>query len=130
MKIYIASRFTEKIKVRKLFRILENKGHSITYNWTHHKNTQPFIKNSTLAANYSQNDINGVLDSGVLIVLTDEIEDSKGLYSELGAALASARISGKPKIYVIGKNRDSAMFFFHPFVNRRKNIDEVLKELG
>ncbi|TAL55596.1 MAG: hypothetical protein EPN86_03210 [Nanoarchaeota archaeon] len=129
MKIYIAARFTEKGKVKSFFKTLENKGHSIAYNWTNHKNAQPFIENSDLAAKYSENDVNSVLDADVLIVLTDEIEYSKGLYVELGAALAKAKITGKPKIYVVGKNKDSAMFFFHPFVKRRKNIDEVLKEL-
>ena len=49
---------------------------------------------------------------------------------ELGAAILSAIKLGKPQIYVIGDYNKKCMFYFHPLVNRRETIEQVLDEIA
>ena len=127
MKFYIAARFDKKVEVNKLYELLKNKGHEITCDWTLHKTIKPYDENQDLAKNYSIEDILGVKDSDVFILLGDKA--GTGMYVELGAAIFSNIILNRPKIYIIGEYIARSMFFYHPFVNRRKNVEEVLNEL-
>lgn len=128
MKIYIAARFERKQEVRDLCRLLTEKGHEITADWTLHKPIKPYEKNQELAQQYSIEDINGVKDSDIFILLSDE-GGSIGMYVELGIAILSNLMFGKPIIYIVGDYTSRSMFYFHPSVNRRKNINHVLKEI-
>ena len=128
MKVYIAAKFEKKEEVRSLYKILSEMGHNITSDWTLHKMIRPYKKNHELAEEYSIEDINGVKDCDVFILLTDE-EKSSGAHVELGAAILSNIKSGKPIIYVIGSHTANSMFYFHPSVKRMDNIEEVLSEI-
>ncbi len=127
MKIYIAARFGKKQEVRNLYELLKERGHEITLDWTTHEFIKPFEDNQEIAEKYSVEDIEGVRNSDVFILLTDEA--GTGMYVELGAAIFSNIEFGKPKIYVIGEYTSRSMFYFHPSVNRRKSIEEVLEEI-
>jgi hypothetical protein len=49
---------------------------------------------------------------------------------EFGAALMSAKITGKPDIYAVGDFNDCSPWFFHPLVKRRENLEKIYKEIG
>jgi hypothetical protein len=68
---------------------------------------------------YSTEDITGVLNCDVFILLTNK-EIGSGSSTELGAAIALNASSKKPKIYVVGKAIGKNIFYFHPCVNIRK----------
>ncbi|MFA4820399.1 MAG: hypothetical protein WC613_05590 [Candidatus Aenigmatarchaeota archaeon] len=70
--------------------------------------------------------MDGVLDSDVFIFLASG--DSTGHKVELGAAIASRLLRGKPKIYMVC-DRES-IFHFHPAINHRESIKEVLEEIS
>lgn len=127
MKIYIAARFDKKEEVRGLQKLLSEKGHEITADWTLHKPIKPYNENSEIAKDYATEDVNGAKDCDVFMLLTDEA--GTGMYVELGVAILSHLQSGKPKIYAVGEHISRSMFYFHPSVNRRENIGQVLKEL-
>lgn len=127
MKIYIAARFDKKEEVRGLQKMLSEKGHEISADWTLHKPIKPYDQNQEIAASYAIEDVDGVKDCDVFILLTDEA--GTGMYVELGVAILSHLQSGKPKIYAVGERISRSMFYFHPSVNRRENIGQVLKEL-
>lgn len=127
MKIYIAARFDRRHEVLELYKLILEHGHEITADWTLHKPIKPYEQNEELAAKYANEDIEGVKNCDVFIILSDE-GGSTGMYVELGAAILSNLKCGKPKIYVIGDKLRS-MFYFHPVVNRRKNINEVFEEI-
>jgi len=128
MKFYIAARFAQKAKVRKLYKVLKCKGHSITTDWTLHKNLKPYDENGEIAKEYAIEDMNGVINSDVFIFITSEITGS-GSAGELGAAILSQVKLGKPKIYVVGKHMGNNLFYFHPAVVRRNSIAKVLQEI-
>ncbi len=129
MKFYIASRFGLKDKVKEMCDILQEKGHETTTDfWLSHKSIKPYTDNLEFAKQYSVEDINGVLESDVFVIIGDEA--GTGMYIELGAAIAQQIKTGKPKIYAIGEHTTRALFYFHPSVIRKNNFEEVLEDLG
>ena len=127
MKIYLAARFGKKEEVRYLYRRFKELGYEIASDWTLHKPIKPYESNHETAREYSIEDINAVRNCDVFILMTDEA--GTGMYVELGVAISSNIEQGKPKIYVIGEHTSRSMFYFHPSVNRRKTIDDVLEEI-
>jgi hypothetical protein len=128
MKVYVAAKFEERDEVLKLYEILKSKGHTVTCDWTKHKSISPYKDNPELAREYSIGDTNGSMDADFFIMLTPN--DGKGMFVELGAAIASNIKSGKPKIYAVGENNTETIFYFHPSVTRVDTLDEVLKQIG
>lgn len=126
MKIYIASRTSEREGVRRLNQILSDKGFEIL-DWTGHKNTKPYEENKSLAKEYSLEDAQMVKDCDIFILLTSEFPGS-GSTTEFGMALFSYELFKKPNIYVVGKNINN-IFFFHPGVKMVKTSEELLKIL-
>ena len=127
MKFYIAARWSLKQKVRAIHKSLKRIGHEVVGDWTLHKPIKPYDQNKILSKQYSIEDIQGVRDCDIFLLLSSE--NGTGMYIELGAAILSHLEHGKPKIYIIGNYNSRSMFYFHPSVNRRKNLDEVLNEI-
>ena len=128
MKIYVAARFHEKDEVRRIYKLMIDKGHTITADWTKHKNVKPYSDNPKEAGNYSVEDMQGTLDSDVFIIISSK-EAGGGVSAELGAAIAHHVASGKPKVYAVGPYFDPNAFYFHPSVTRCVSIAEILAEL-
>ncbi len=126
-KVYIASRFDRKQEAIELFKRFKKLGYEISVDWTVHEPIMPYENNITRARQYSVEDMKGIIDCDLFILLTDK--EGMGIYTELGAAIFSNLEHGKPKIYVIGDYTSNCMFYFHPSVNRRRTIDEVIKEI-
>ena len=126
MKIYLAARFDKKQEVQNLYERFQKLGHEIAADWTLHKPIKPYEDNPETAREYSIEDVDAARNCDVFILMTDEA--GTGMYVELGAAISSNLEHGKPKIYAIGEHTSRSMFYFHPSVNRRRTIDEVLEE--
>lgn len=116
MKIYVAARIFEIEKVRYIYRLLEKSGHQIAADWTYHKNIKPYDKHPKFAKDYAEEDMDGVKNCDIFILLTSE-ETGSGNAGELGAAILSFLLRGKPKIYVVGSHMGKNFFYFHPTVN-------------
>ncbi len=127
MKFYIAARFNLMDKIKEVYKLLVEEGHEISLDWTEHKPIKPYDKNINTSKQYSIEDIDGVRNSDVFVLVSDEA--GTGMYVELGVAILSNIIYGKPRIFIIGENNTRAMFYFHPSVERRENLEQVLSEL-
>ena len=128
MKIYVAARFHEKERVKKIYTELQNKGHSITTDWTVCQTKQPYSKNFEDARACALHTIQGVKDCEVFIFLTNP-EIGAGSSAELGAALLSNTLIKAPRIYVVGPYIDNNFCFYHPAIEKRETIEQVLTEL-
>lgn len=128
MKFYIASRFGNKDRVREVYEALRAKGHEITTDWTVHTAIKPYGNNVDLAKEYAMEEVSGVGDCDVFILLGDE--GGTGMYIEMGMALSRATKEGTPKIYIVGEHNERSHFFFHPTVTRKDNLEEVFEDLG
>ena len=56
--------------------------------------------------------------------------DGRGMFVELGAALARARRGDLDHVVVIGQIRHESVFFHHPVVKRVSTVDEWLTGPG
>ena len=111
--------------VRGLYKQLIGLGHTITADWTKHKNVKPYNEHPDDAGAYAIEDLEGVLNADVFIYITSP-EVGAGLSAELGAALASHARTGSPKIFVVGDYAATNAFNYHPLVTRVADIDETL----
>lgn len=128
MEFYVAARLNLGDKVSEAYKKIRDRGHEISFDWTDQKFIQPYYSHAEEAIEYSVKHINGVLDSDVFVLLNDEIGAEPNVL--LGVALASYIINRKPKIYVVGDYTYRTMFNFHPAINRRRKIEEILDEVS
>jgi len=128
MKIYVAARFQDKEKVKEIYKKLKDRGHTISGDWTNHTHTKPYKENQELSKEYSIEDMNNILNCDVFILLTNQ-EPGIGSTTELGGALALYIKNKSPKVYIVGDNLDGNMFYFHPEVNVKSTLEEVLEDL-
>jgi len=127
MKFYIAAPFNQREQVKEIYSRLIALGHEISEDWTNHEYIKPYNTNQQLARKYSQEDLEGVLNCDVFVLLSDG--ESQGRNTELGMAIALHRIFGKPSIYIVGDSKFDSMFYFSIGVNRKNSLDQVLDEL-
>ncbi len=126
MKFYIAARFEFKEQVLALYKQVKAAGHQISFDWTQHASIKPYDQNPELAAQYAQEDFNGVKNCDVFVLLSSEAR-SAGMFVEFGCALMSNDLTGLPHIFVVGDEEIRSVFFMHPSVRQVGTIDEVLK---
>ena len=127
MKFYIATRFGRKKEVREIHITLLDKGHKFLSTWVEEGQIKPYNKHLVRARKRAIESINAAKDCDVFVLLSDK--EGTGMYVELGIAIMSSLLKGRPKIYIIGNYPNRSMFFFHPIVKRRKNIEDVLKDI-
>lgn len=125
MKIYVAAKFDDKERVKRVYELLKQAGHTITHEWVHNKASYPFSADPVFTAQCAAQDIEGVQRAEVFILLSNA-EPSMGASAELGAAIAFFLTFKKPHIYIVGPHFDVNFCFYHPAVIRTDSIDDVL----
>lgn len=129
MKIYVSAKFNDKERVKKIYDLLKQQGHTITHEWIHNKESYPFDKDPVYTAQCASDDFNGVLTADIFILLSNA-EPSLGASGELGAAIASFTTFKKPYIYVIGPHFNVNFCFYHPAVIKKDSFEEVLQDMA
>jgi len=127
MRVYIATKFEKKELVHELASKLKSAGHSLSYDWTTHKPIKPYEENQSTAKLYSENEVQGILDSDIFICIPDKLGHT--LFMEIGAALMLKKTRGKPEVYVIGEFNKDSPWYFNPLIKRRDNIEQVIEEI-
>lgn len=80
MKFYIASGFQNKETVKLVSKLLREKGHHHTYDWTKNKRAETFERLTAIG----EEERNGVQEADVLIAL---FPGGKGTHIEIGMAI-------------------------------------------
>lgn len=130
MRFFISGQISDFKNIQRIMNQVKNAGHSITHDWT---STDTFLAgaedklaNEIESSIRAKNDIQGVIDSDVYVLSSDNNNVGKGMYVELGAAIALYEKTGSPDIYVIGSLNHLSLFYLHPAVTKCKSIEEVL----
>lgn len=123
LKFYVAGPFNKKERVREIQRKVKDRGHDVIADWTDHKNIEDYSEESQLSAQYAVEDFDGAVESDVFVLIGSQ--GGRGSHLELGAALATETRA----IYVIGEHREDCLFYFHPKIQRRERMEQVLDEL-
>ncbi|MFA5003895.1 MAG: hypothetical protein WC498_01290 [Candidatus Saccharimonadales bacterium] len=136
MKIFVSGQIADVENVRQVQQRFIDAGHTITHDWTRNEADDRMLsddadklKDMVETSRRARLDIQGVVDCDVYVICTDNEISGKGMYVELGAALALCTTNGSPRIYLIGKMNHMSVFYFHPLVTRVGNVEEAIELL-
>lgn len=121
LRFYIAGSFSKREEVKLLMNRIEELGHRISLDWTTHLYVKPYEENLELAARYTKEDIEGVRDCDIFVLIPEE-EGGTTQFAELGAAIV---IEDVKRIFVVGPHNTRSMIFIHPKIERVDSIEEV-----
>lgn len=122
MKYYIATGFANKECHNHLMRMLQARGHTITYDWTREEPAVP--RGPSVSQRIAELEVRGVVDADIVFVL---LPGGKGTHVEIGAALAT----DTPVVMVPLPQYDQdeqgvSIFYFHRLVWRSLNYTSAI----
>ena len=136
MHIFVSGQITDLEHVRSIQQKLIDAGHTITHDWTLSETGDKMLaSNAAKLANIEETgrraalDIQGVVDCDAYVICTNNTKAGKGMYAELGAALALNVTTTRPKIYLLGSMNHMSVFYFHPSVERVNSVEELIAAL-
>jgi len=136
MKIFVSGQIEDIENVRKVQAEFISAGHQITHDWTTNLtgvdmlgSREAKLENLDESKKRATDDINGVVNSDIYVICTDNEKAGKGMYVELGAALALHAKYNVPKIYLLGAMNHMSIFYLHPVVIRVDSVSDILKSL-
>lgn len=137
MKIFVSGQITDLENVRSVQNRIISEGHDITHDWTRNETGEKMLagdeaklSNLVETGRRADLDIQGVVTADVYVACTDNKKPGKGMYVELGAALALNSVNNTPRVCIIGALNHMSIFYFHPAVERFSTVDEFIKSLS
>ncbi|MCA9360955.1 hypothetical protein KC845_00195 [Candidatus Kaiserbacteria bacterium] len=129
MKFFVTGRSSNYNRVIEAFDKIEASGNEVTLRWTDFPMIKPYSENSEKAGEYSIQQLKGIAEADVFILFAHE--DGTGVFTEFGAALIMEMLNKKLKIFAIGNDdvKGKAMFHFHPIIQWRSSVDEIISEV-
>ena len=127
MKFYVASSIKNKDSVQDVFDDLKAKGHEVTTDWTLTDDIpeeERSCKRDYLRS-IAKRDFEGIRECDIFVLLSKPSE-GRSMYVELGLALAMHETIGKPSVFVVGRDNNESVFYFHPAVQCVGSLDKVL----
>ncbi|ANH38876.1 hypothetical protein I601_2458 [Nocardioides dokdonensis FR1436] len=130
MLIYVAGALADVETVRSVQTAVIRAGHELTLDWTRASDAAltDYESQPAAAASVASADLDAVLAAEAVLVVASEHE-GRGMYVELGAALARASAGELEQVAVIGSIHHQSVFFYHPAVTRWVSVEEWLASL-
>lgn len=125
MKVFVSGQLEEKERIRSVFDRLIERGFSVTHDWTRTDDLQDKLGNPVECGRRAEKDIRGVMECDLYILMSDNQRVGKGMYVELGAALALHSSTNRPEICVVGPMNHLSIFYLHPNVKSFNSIEEL-----
>ena len=137
MKVFVSGQIGDTENVRTVQEALLESGHTITHDWTRNETGDKMLaspadklRDPEETGRRARLDIQGVIDCDAYVICTDNEACGKGMYAELGAALALAEVRGYPHVFLLGKMQHMSVFYFHPQVVPVASVDDLLQRLS
>ncbi len=125
-RIYVAASYALLSTVTELYTSLRQRGHEITVPWAEMPNIKPFVSREVEAQERANLEIQGVLSADILILLTDETAAvSRGMFTELGVALAAQRLKQDIRIILLGRDNSSCVFYYATGLQKCRTVEEL-----
>lgn len=131
MKIYVAGSLADVESVQAVQFAVVAAGHELTLDWSRGQDITfgaDYASRPAVSATLAADDLDAVLAADAVLVVASE-HDGRGMFVELGAALARACRGELDHVVVIGEIRHESVFFHHPALKRVLTVDEWLAEL-
>ncbi len=106
-------------------------GHELTLDWSRGPDVEldEYGSRPDVSAEIANADLDAVLTADAVLVVASE-HDGRGMFVELGAALAQAQRGELEHVVVVGTIRHESVFYYHPAVLRVSTVDEWLSEIA
>lgn len=107
-------------------------GHELTLDWSRGPDasfTGDYGSLPEVSAELAADDLDAVLTADAVLIVASE-HDGRGMFVELGAALARACRGDLAHIVVIGQIHHESVFFYHPAIQRVSALDEWLSNVS
>lgn len=130
MKVYVAGALADVERVRGVQAAVVGSGHELTLDWTRGADAAlvDYAAAHGVSARLASAEVDAVLDADAVLVVASE-HDGRGMYVELGAALAGAAVGDLKHLVVVGPIRHESVFYYHPAVTRVQHVDEWLNRV-
>ncbi|MBP6945262.1 hypothetical protein KBD61_05005 [Patescibacteria group bacterium] len=125
LTFYVAGSLDKGNQLKETVTLLEEKGHTISFDWTIHPVLKPYQEHLDQTPLFAQKALNGANECDIFLLFPDEV-GGVGQFVELGAAIFSKRVHS---IFIIGPHNQRSLMFFHPRVQRVDSLDDVLKTI-
>jgi hypothetical protein len=127
VKIYVAGPLADIETVQKVQSAVVAAGHELTHDWTRGPDVtfEDYGSLPGVSAGLAGDDLDAVLDADAVLVVMSE-HQGRGMFVELGAALARAARGDLEHVVVLGPIRHESVFYYHPAVQRVSSVDEWL----
>lgn len=129
-KVFVSGQIEEKDRIREVFATLGRLGYEVTHDWTRTDDIGDKLKNREEAGHRAAKDISGVVASDLYVLMSDNERCGKGMYAELGAALALNETTGKPEICMVGPMNHMSIFYLHPRIRQYESLTQLVDELS
>lgn len=136
VQVFVSGQIGDVDTVRKVQDSFIEAGHRITHDWTHNEvgdkllaGSKAKFDNPDEAARRAELDMQGVIESDIYVICTDNEKPGKGMYVELGGALALHKTTGKPLIFLLGAMAHSSIFYFDRAVYRVESVQTILDQI-
>lgn len=128
MRIFVSAQLDDRAAVEEFQDRCRSLGHSVTQDWLNDGEVIPpgFAKSAESAGRVARDDIVGVLDADVFVILTSNEKPGKGMCVELGAALARAELGSLRYVFAVGSMNHETIFYWHPLVTRFENLEQCV----
>ncbi|WP_404393363.1 2-oxo acid dehydrogenase subunit E2 [Humibacillus xanthopallidus] len=127
MKVYVAGELSDIAAVTQAQRTIVAAGHELTHDWSQDLELpQDYASRPDRSAAIARTDLDAVLTAEAVVVLASSAQAGRGLFVELGAALARAELGQLQHVVVVGEIRHESVFHFHPRVLRVGSVEEWL----
>lgn len=131
VRIYVAGPLADIENVQSVQSAVVAAGHELTLDWSRGPDAPLTDNYGTLpsaSAAIAVADLDAVLVADALLVVASE-HDGRGMFVELGAALARACRGDPVHIVVIGSVQHESVFYYHPAIQRTTTVNEWLATL-
>lgn len=126
MKIYVAGPVTDTHTVRQVQDAVLAAGHKLTLDWSADLGVAEGYANQVeRSAGMAQEELEAVLAADAVLVVASR-HDGRGMFVELGAALAQASRGDLEQVVLIGDIHHESVFYFHPLVKRVATVEAWL----
>ncbi len=127
MKFFVTGRSSNISEVQRVIATIKQNGHDVTFDWPPLPSVKPYREKSNLAAEFAESAVSEIINADIYIILAHD--DGNGVFTELGAALATAEIGKKLIIYAVAREIPDAMFHYHPLIHWKQSVEEVFDEV-
>jgi hypothetical protein len=132
VRIYVAGPVDDVADVRAVQRAVIAAGHVLSHDWTRAVEadlTSGYSLAPEASARIAAAALDGVMSADAVLVLSSG-QDGRGMFVELGAALARAISGDLEHVVAIGETRHDSAFYHHPSVVRVVSVDDWLARVG